>query len=78
MFTKGGARRGASIAVFQTAFAVLSLAGFLVLHFTASAAPDIAAVWVADQKRLKRVDPDVNQYVQGITLANAAEGDRLR
>lgn len=47
-------------------FVVLSL-------FSSHAASPAAAVWVADQKQLKRVDPAVNQYVQAITLQNAAE-----
>ncbi len=63
---------GRSSAAFQAVVAFVALAALLVLPFT-QAAPDTAAVWVADQKQLKRVDPAVNQYVQAIALSNAAE-----
>lgn len=72
MLPKGFTSRGRSSAAFQAALAVLALVVLLILPFT-HAAPDTAAVWVADQKQLKRVDPAANQYVQAITLSNAAE-----
>ena len=73
MLPKGYTFRGRSPAVFQVALAVLVLAGLLVHHFTATAAPPTPTLWVADQKVLKQVDPSVNQYIRNLVLSQKAE-----
>ena len=65
-------RRLTASAVTRLLAGGLLLLAISAVHFTA-AAPDTAAVWVLDQREIKRVDLNTNQYIQTISLAQAVE-----